>query len=154
MTDTLRTMLNHRGYMLERATPKGGPYVSIRQIGSLVYMAGQLPFVGGEIPWVGRVGSDLTLEQGQAASIQAFLNGLSAFELQFGSLHRIRSVLQLRGYVRSDPSFEHHHIVLNPLSELVAELFADGHVRTALGVSGIPCGAAVELETVLEVHDE
>lgn len=154
MTDRIRTALAERGYTLTPATPKGGPYVPIRQIDSLVYLSGQLPFVDGEVAWVGRVGGELTVEEGQNAAIQTFLNGLSAFELHFGSLRNLRSVLQLRGYVRSIAEFDQHHIVLNPLSELLAELFPAGHTRTALGVGSIPCGAAVELELVMEVHDE
>lgn len=156
MTSRIRSLLEDRGLTLQESTPRGGSYTPVRQVGSLAYTAGQLPFVDGEIPWQGRVGAELSIAAAQDATVQAFLNGLSALESHLGSLDRIGNVLQLRGYVRGAAGFESQHIVLNPLSDLVGELFqgAPRHVRTAMGVADLPCGAPVELEIVVEVIDD
>lgn len=156
MSSRIRLLLAEQGYHLERATPKGGSYTSVRQSGSLAYTAGQLPFVEGEIAWSGRIGAELSVEEGQRAAIQTLLNGLSALESHLGTLDRVKNVLQVRGYVRAVPGFEEHHVVLNPMSDLLGELFADQprHVRTAMGVLDLPKGSAVELELVVEVSDD
>lgn len=155
MTSRIRTLLAERGLTLQVSTPRGGSYTPVREVGGLAYTAGQLPFVDGEIPWQGRVGAELTIAQAQDATVQAFLNGLSALEGHFGTLDRVDNILQLRGYVRGAAGFESQHIVLNPLSDLVGELFEGQprHVRTAMGVADLPCGAPVELEIVVEVAD-
>lgn len=154
MSSRIRTLLEAEGFVLERVAPRGGSYTPVRQVESLAYTAGQLPFVDGEIGWAGQVGAELSVAEGQRAAIQTLLNAFSALETHLGTLDRVKNVLQVRGYVRSAPGFAEHHLVLNPLSDLLGTLFAGEppHVRTAMGVSELPKGAAVELELIVEVH--
>ena len=130
-----------------------GYYVPVMRTGSLVMTSGQLPSIGKEIPFKGKVGSDLTAEEGHHAARIACLNALAQIRTCVGSLDEIRRVVRLEGFVQSADGFCEQPHVLNGASELLVQLFGEAgkHTRFAVGVNQLPLNAAVEVALWVEV---
>ncbi|MEE8593070.1 MAG: RidA family protein, partial [Candidatus Bipolaricaulota bacterium] len=105
-------------------------------------------------PYVGRVGADVSLEQGYESARLCALNGLAAVQDLIGSLDRIAEVVHVRGFVNSAPDFHDQPRVINGASELLVEIFGDRgrHARAALGTSNLPGNIPVEIEFVFRVE--
>ncbi len=129
-------------------------YVPAKQVGTLVYVSGQGPAKDGCFPYVGRVGADVSLEQGYESARLCALNGLAAVQDLIGSLDRIAEVVHVRGFVNSAPDFHDQPRVINGASELLVEIFGDRgrHARAALGTSNLPGNIPVEIEFVFRVE--
>lgn len=122
--------------------------------GSLVLTSGQLNLVAGRLSAVGKVGCDLTVEQGGAAAQICLLNALAQVDATVGSLDRVRRVLKLEGFVQSAPGFHEQPAVLNPASNLLQSIFGESgrHVRIAIGAAELPLNAPVQLALWCEVE--
>jgi enamine deaminase RidA (YjgF/YER057c/UK114 family) len=124
------------------------PYV---RHGDLVLTAGQLPMVDGALPRTGKLGSELTTEEGAALAKRAALNVLAiADQVAEGDLERVR-ILKLTVFVASDPGFAEQHLVANGASDLLGEVLGDAgvHARSAVGVPVLPMDSPVEVEAIL-----
>jgi enamine deaminase RidA (YjgF/YER057c/UK114 family) len=112
------------------------------------------PIRDGELVYVGKVGAELTEQEGRDCARLCALNALAAAKSVIGSLERIAQVVQLRGFVNSAPGFARQPEVINGASELMIALFGEAgrHARAALGTSSLPRDIAVELEAVFEVR--
>lgn len=121
--------------------------------GRLVYISGQGPIVDNKPAFVGRVGRDLTLEQGQAAARLVAINLLAQLKAHVGDLDRVKRVVKLTAWVNSDDSFDRQPFVVNGASELLEQAFGDigKHARTALGTNVLPSQIAVEADLVVEL---
>lgn len=130
-----------------------GSYRTFVRAGDLLFLAGHVPVKDGKIQYAGKVGAELTLEEGQAAARLTLLNCLATVKAALGSLDQVRQVVRLVGYVQSAPGFQQQAAVLNAASDLLAELLGDAgvHARTAVGAAELPANAAVELELTLVV---
>ena len=128
-------------------------YLPTRQSGNLVFTSGQTPTKDGVVQYPGKLGLDVTVEQGQRAAELAALNCLAALHAHLGSLDRITAVINLTGYVASAQGFADQPKVINGASLLLERIFGDigRHSRAALGVGELPGGAAVEITLVVEV---
>lgn len=128
-------------------------YVPIRQVGNLVFTSGQTPTRDGVLTISGKLGRDLSIEQGQEASATAVLNCLSALRQHLGSLDRIISVVSLTGYVASAEGFGDQPAVINGASLVLERAFGDRgrHARAAVGVAELPGQAPVEISMIVEV---
>ncbi|HEU4668251.1 MAG TPA: RidA family protein [Arthrobacter sp.] len=128
-------------------------YVPIRQVGNLVFTAGQTPTRDGVLTISGKLGRELTIEQGQEASATAVLNCLAALKQHLGSLDRIVSVVSLTGYVASAEGFGDQPAVINGASLVLEQAFGDKgrHARAAVGVAELPGLAPVEIAMIVEV---
>jgi enamine deaminase RidA (YjgF/YER057c/UK114 family)/catechol 2,3-dioxygenase-like lactoylglutathione lyase family enzyme len=126
------------------------------RVGNLVITSGQLPWREGKLAYTGKLGTDLTVEQGYQAARLCAINALAQLKAAAGDLQRIRRVLRLEGYVHAGPGFFEHPLVLNGASELVNAVFAEHgrHARTALGINEMPLNAAVQLGVWAEVEAE
>ena len=121
--------------------------------------AGELLFVSGHIarrdgrPWCGRLGSELSTEEGQAAAQSIAVDLLATLHDLTGDLDRISRIIKLLCLVNSDPAFTEQHLVANGCSELLLSVFGERgrHARSAFGVAQIPFGACVEIELVAEL---
>lgn len=137
------------------AAPKAmGVYKPAVQIGNLLYTSGHVPILKDGSMIKGRVGEDLTLEQGKQAARQVGLVLLSTIRGALGSLDKVKRVIKTLGMVNSAPGFHDHPKVINGFSELFADVFgADNGVgaRSAVGVAALPNNVAVEVEVILEV---
>lgn len=141
------------GIELPVPAPPAGGYVPFIAVGGLLLVAGQLPMWNGALKYDGRVGAEMTLEDGIAAARLCGLNLLAQARAACdGDLDRVRRVLRLAGFVQASPGFTEHAKVLNGASELMVEVFGQSgrHVRVAVGAASLPLGAVVEAEGMFE----
>ena len=142
------------GIELPTPAPPGGAYVPFVVAGRLLLVSGQLPMWNGTLKYDGRVGAEITLEDGIAAARLCGLNLLAQARAACdGDLDRVRRVLRLAGFVQAAPGFTDHPKVLNGASELMVEVFgqAGRHVRVAVGAASLPMAAAVEIEGMFDI---
>src|SRR6185295_16972027 len=121
--------------------------------GNLLYLSGNGPFRGSELAYAGKVGADLTLEQGRDAAALTALNMVNVLLEEGFDLDRLRWVKAL-GMVNSDPSFTEQHVVVNGFSETIVDLFGEErglHARSACGMASMPWNMAVEIEAICEL---
>ena len=122
--------------------------------GGLAYVSGHGPLKEDRSLITGRVGTDLTLEEGKAAARQVGLAILATLREQLGSLDRIRRLIKVLGMVNSAPDFLDHPKVINGCSELFAQVFGDEYgigARSAVGMGPLPGNIAVEIEAIFEL---
>lgn len=122
------------------------PYVIVEE---MVIISGQLPIKDGQIMFKGKVGQDLSLEEGQHAARLCAINILTQLKVACeGDLGRVKQCLRLGGFVNCGPDFTDQPKVINGASDLMAEVFGEAgrHARAAVGVNALPLGAAVEVE--------
>lgn len=141
--------LLHLGVRLPEAPRPVASYLPAVRSGDLVFVSGQLPFEAGELLVRGRVGVDVDLETAR----QAALNGLAAVN-SVVDLDEVIRVVKVTGYVSSGPDFFDQPKVINGASDLLADIFGDSgrHARAAVGVSGLPLNAPVEVEMIVQVR--
>jgi enamine deaminase RidA (YjgF/YER057c/UK114 family) len=130
-----------------------GSYVACVQSGAHLFISGQIPRAEGGIRYAGKVGEDLSLEDGAKAARLCAQNALAVAKGYLGSLNRIRRVVRVLGFVRSAAGFHQQPKVLDGASDLMVSLFGERgkHARAAVGVNELPGGSAVEVEVILEL---
>jgi enamine deaminase RidA (YjgF/YER057c/UK114 family) len=129
-----------------------GSYVPAVRSGNLVYTSGQLPMQDGKLVQAGKVGVDVTPEQGKELARICALNAVAAVHSLVG-IDSVTQVVKVVGFVASGPGFNGQPGVVNGASDLLAEVFGDSgvHARSAVGVAQLPLDAPVEVELVVEV---
>ena len=144
--------LRELGLTLPSVVAPAGSYVPARRSGALVYTAGQLPFVDGALGATGKVGAEVTPEQGKDLARTCALNALAAIDALIG-LDTVAGVVKVVGFVASAPGFTGQPGVINGASDLLADVFGEAgrHARSAVGVAELPLGAPVEVELVVEL---
>ncbi len=125
-------------------------YVPAVKVDRLVFTSGQIPFWNGELRYKGKVGGDLSEEEGYQAARLCVLNCLAVVKQVAGSLDKIERIVKLTGFVNSAPGFNRQPFVVNGASDLLGEIFGEAgqHARSAVGVNELPLDAAVEVELV------
>jgi enamine deaminase RidA (YjgF/YER057c/UK114 family) len=154
MTPSISSQVAALGLTLEPAAAPGGNYVPFVQEGNLLYISGQISREGGQPACVGRVGDNLTEDDGIRAARLAALGVLSRIAAATGDKReRVARVVRLGVFVACTPGFTRQSIVANGASDLMVEVFGDAgrHVRTAVGVGSLPSGVAVEVEAVVSL---
>lgn len=128
-------------------------YIPAVLAGDLLFLSGVIPFREGKLALEGKLGRDLTVEQGYEAARIALLNGLAIVRSELGTLDRIRKVVRLVGHVASAEGFVQQPAVINGASDLLVKIFdeAGRHARVAVGAAELPLNAPVELELILQV---
>lgn len=128
-------------------------YIPAVLAGDLLFLSGVIPFREGKLALEGKLGRDLTVEQGYEAARIALLNGLAIARSELGTLDRIRKVVRLVGHVASAEGFVQQPAVINGASDLLVKIFdeAGRHARVAVGAAELPLNAPVELELILQV---
>lgn len=131
-------------------------YAAWVRTGNIVVTSGQLPWVGTQLRYVGRCGAELTDEQGYAAARLCAINAIAQLKDALGDLERVVQVVRLEGNVYSAVNFKGQPQVLNGASDLMMEVFEQRgrHTRSALGISEMPLGAAVQLSVWAEIRPE
>ncbi|BCO97623.1 RidA family protein [Mycobacterium intracellulare] len=127
-------------------------YVPAVRTGDLVYTAGQLPMRGGKLAGTGKLGAEVTPDEGKALARICALNALAAVDSLVG-IDSVTRVVKVVGFVASAPGFNGQPSVINGASDLLGEVFGDrgAHARSAVGVSELPLDAPVEVELIVEV---
>ncbi|MBV8179297.1 MAG: RidA family protein [Mycobacterium sp.] len=145
--------LGELGIELPEVAKPLASYVPAVRAGDLVYTSGQLPMQAGELAATGKLGADVTPEQGKALARICALNALAALDSLVG-IDAVTRVVKVVGFVASAPGFNGQPGVVNGASDLLAEVFGDrgSHARSAVGVSELPLDAPVEVELVVEVR--
>ncbi len=135
-------------------TPKPvAAYIPALQVEKLVFTSGQIPVVKGELKYTGKLGSEVTLEQGFEAAQICIINGLSALRDVIGSLDEIEQIVKVVGYVASSSGFNDQPAVVNGASELLQDIFGEKgiHARSAVGVAELPLNVPVEIELIVKI---
>ena len=143
------------GIQLIKPTPPIANYVKAVRMGNLVYLSGHGPDKpeGGVV--TGKVGSDLTLEQGRDAARLAGISLLSTLKAEIGDLNKVKRIVKVMGMVNSVPTFDKHPAVINGFSDLMVDVFGENgkHARSAVGMASLPNNIAVEIEMIVELKD-
>lgn len=156
MTSRIEQRITQLSIQLPGPGAPGGNYVPFVQIGNLVYMAGQVCRSEGKMVYVGKVGRDLSVEEGQKAARLCALNLLAQLKVACdGDLDRVVRCVRMGGFVNCAPDFTEQPKVINGASDLMVEIFADAgkHARTAVGVAALPMDSAVEVEAIFQLRD-
>ena len=140
--------------ILPEAPSPVGAYVAYKKVGSLLFISGQLPISkNGEII-KGKIGKDLTLEDGQKASKLCAINILAQVNKCLNNdLDKVKNCIKITGYVNSTDDFKDQPKVINPASEMLSNIFENKgkHTRAAVSTNSLPLGAAVEIDAIFEV---
>jgi enamine deaminase RidA (YjgF/YER057c/UK114 family) len=154
MTDTIADKLAALGLAIPEAPVPLANYVPYARSEALLVVSGQLPLLDGKIGWTGKLGAGVSIEEGQKATRQSFLNVLAQVNAACGGdLARVRRVIRLGGFIACTPDFTQHALVMNGASDLAVALFGEAgrHARTTIGVPSLPADAAVEVEGMFEI---
>ena len=145
--------LKELGIELPQPPKPVATYIPAVRAGNLLFLSGVLPMQNGQLAYSGKLGRDLTVEQGMQAAKMALLNALAIARQELGTLDRITRVVKVVGHVASAEGFTDQPQVLNGASDLLVEIFGDAgrHARVAIGAAELPRRAAVEIEVILAV---
>ena len=140
---------------LPNAPDPVGSYVAYKIIGNLLYISGQLPMGADGKIVKGKIGKNLTLQDGQKASKLCVINILSqAKKAVNGDLNKIKNCIKITGFVNSTDDFTDQPKIINPASEILSTVFGNKgkHTRAAISANSLPLGAAVEIDAIFEVN--
>ncbi len=158
MIDThsqLSKRLENLGIVLPKPSAPAASYVMSTHVGNLVYLSGHIAKKDG-IPWVGKLGRELTTEEGKLAARSVAIDLLATLEKHLGDLDSVQRIVRVSSFVNCTPEFTEHHLVTNGCSELLVEVFGDAgkHARSAVGVNQLPMGVCVEIELIAEISTQ
>jgi len=154
MTSSISARVAELGLTLEAAASPAANYVPFVQEGNLLFISGQISRKGGQPACLGRLGDELTDDQGIEAARLSALGVLSQIAAATGDrLERVARVVRLGVFVASTPDFNRHSAIANGASNLMVDVFgaAGRHARSAVGVASLPAGVAVEVEAVISL---
>ncbi len=142
------------GITLPLAPKPVATYIPAVRAGDLLFLSGTGPFKDGAIVYAGKLGKDLTVEQGYEAARLTLLNALAMVRQELGTLDRVTRIVRLTGHVASAEGFSQQPAVINGASDLLVQIFGEAgrHARLALGAAELPLNMAIELELILQVH--
>ena len=145
--------LRELGLVLPRAPTPLGAYVEATQVGSLLFLSGMLPVVNRELSITGRLGRNLSVEQGREAAQIAAMNALAVAQQHLGDLDRVKQLVKLSVILATTEQFVEHAAVADGASDLFVKLFGteNGHVRTVYGVQSLPIGTPVIVEVIFDI---
>lgn len=151
---SIEEKLNQMGLQIPEDTGVAGNYLPGVKTGNLVFLSGAIPKLPDGSLICGKIGKQLTVEDGQQAAVQVTLNLLSNLKNIIGDLNKIERIIKVNGMINSTSEFEDHPKVLNGCSDLLVQLFEERglHARSAIGVSSLPFNVAIEIEMVIEVN--
>jgi enamine deaminase RidA (YjgF/YER057c/UK114 family) len=131
-----------------------GNYVGAVQTGNLLFLSGKGPDLVGGRRWLGKLGAELTTEEGYQAARDTMLNLLAVLHAELGDFARVRRVVKLLGMVNSTANFDEQPKVINGASDLLVSIFGDKgrHARSAVGMQSLPGGIPVEIEMIVEIE--
>ena len=150
---TLASRLRELGLVLPKAPTPLGAYVAASQTGSLLFLSGMLPLVNGNLSISGRLGENLSVEQGREAVRLAAMNALAVAQQHLGDLDRINKLVKLSVVLATTEQFAEHAAVADGGSDLFVQLFGakNGHARIVSGVQSLPIGTPVVVEVIFEI---
>lgn len=150
---TLDARLNELGISLPTPPTPLGSYIEASSVGNLLFISGMLPVVGGQLLISGRLGENLTVNEGKAAARLAALNALAIAKKHLGDLNRLQKLVKLTVPMATTENFTEHAVVADGASDLFAQIFGKdfGHVRLVYGVQSLPINAPVIVDTIFSI---
>jgi len=149
------TKLKEMGIVLIPPSSPVANYVNAVRTGNLLYLAGKGPLKADNTYVTGKVGKDLTIEQGYEAARITAINHLAVLKNELGSLNKIKRIVKVLGMVNCTEDFKDQPKVINGYSDLMVEIFGDKgkHARSAVGMYSLPFNMAVEIEVIVELEE-
>ena len=151
---TIENNLKKLNIYLPKAPEPVGSYVAYIKTGSLLFISGQLPIDANGNITKGKIGKDLTLEDGQKASKLCVINILAQVKKALdGDLNKVKNCIKITGYVNSTDDFIDQPKIINPASDTLAAVFENKgkHARAAVSANSLPLGASVEIDAIFEI---
>lgn len=147
--------LQELGITLPEPPPVAAIYVPAVTIGNMVYTSGNDCRVDGKLMFQGKLGQELTIEEGQLAARQTMINLLAVLKAHLGELDKIERIVKLLAFVNSTPGFADQPYVINGASALLEEVFGEQgrHARSAIGTSELPFHTPVEIEMIVQIKE-
>lgn len=147
------TIIEQLGLQLPAAPKPVANYVPVVRVGDLLFLSGVLPSRDGQLIMTGKLGADLSVEQGVEAAKTAALNALAIVKGEIGSLDRVKRIVKMVGHIASAAGFTDQPQVLNGASDLFVQIFGEAgrHARVAVGAAELPRRAPVEIELIVQV---
>ena len=145
--------LKELGIELPAAPQPVANYVPVARVGDLLFLSGVLPSKEGQLVMTGKLGADVSIEQGVAAAKLAVLNALAIVKAEAGSLDRVKRIVKMVGHVASASGFTDQPLVLNGASDLLVAVFGEAgrHARVAVGATELPRRAPIEIELIVQI---
>lgn len=145
-------VLDSLGIVLPVITPPTANYVHVTQAGKLLFLAGSGPRDDAGKLITGRLGEDMTVEEGYAAARRVGIRQIAVLKSHLGDLSKVKQILKVKGMVNATADFTNHPEVINGYSDLMVEVFgpAGKHARAAVGMGSLPRGLCVEIEMIVE----
>ena len=130
-------------------------YIGAVRVGSLLFVSGHGPRMDGKLIFQGKVGRDLTIEQGYEAARLVMLNCLGTIKREIGDLDKVERIVKLLGFVNAQEGFRESPKVINGASDLLVQLYGEKgrHARSAIGVAALPMDIAVEIEMIVQLKE-
>ena len=143
------------GLVLPEAATPAANYVNAVRTGNLLYLAGKGPSIGEGKYITGKLGDDLTIEQGYEAARRTALMQIAVLKAELGDLNKVKRIVKVLGMVNCTPDFTDQSKVMNGYSDLMVQVFGEKgkHARSSVGMCSLPFGIAVEVEMIVEVED-
>ena len=151
---TVENKLKELNIILPNPPDPVGAYVAFKKVNNFLYISGQLPISNDGKMIKGKIGKDLTLEDGQRASKLCIINVLAQVKKALdGNLNKVKNCIKITGFVNSSDDFIDQPKVINPASETLSAVFGNKghHTRAAVSTNSLPLGAAVEIDAILEI---
>jgi enamine deaminase RidA (YjgF/YER057c/UK114 family) len=154
MTGTVDARLSELGITLPEAAAPVANYVGYVKTGNLVFVSGQLTLKDGKPAFLGKLGAEISVEDGQSAATLCAINIIAQLKAACdGDLDRVKRIVKLGGFVNSTPDFTDQPKVINGASDLMVAVFGDKgkHARAAVSTASLPLGVSVEIDAVVEI---
>jgi enamine deaminase RidA (YjgF/YER057c/UK114 family) len=148
--------LQELGLQLRTPSAPVANYVNAVRTGNLIFLAGKGPLQSNGEYITGKLGADLTIEQGYEAARITGVNQLSVLKAELGNLNKVKRIVKVKGMVNAAPDFTDHPKVVNGYSDLMVAVFGERgkHARAAVGMGSLPTNIAVEIDMVVEVFED
>lgn len=149
------TNLKEKGIELSSPSSPVANYVNAVKVGNLLFLAGKGPLKADKTYVTGKVGKDLTIEQGYEAARLTAISHLAVLKQELGSLNRVKRIVKVLGMVNCTEDFNDQSKVINGYSDLMVEIFGDRgkHARSAVGMYALPMNMALEIEVIVEIEE-
>ena len=147
--------LKEKGIVLNTPGKPVANYVNVVRVGNLLFLAGKGPTKPDGTNITGKVGKDLTIEQGYEAARLTAINHLAVLKAELGNLDKVKRIVKVLGMVNCTEDFKDQPKVVNGYSDLMVEIFGEKgkHARSAVGMYALPSNIAVEVEVIVEIED-
>lgn len=151
---TIDQRLNQLGIELPEVNEPPASFIHAVTTGNLVYTSGSGCEKDGKLLYQGKLGRDVTTEEGYEAARYTMINLLAVLKDHLGSLDRVHKIVKLMGFVNCEPTYTDVPLVLNGASEFLEEVFGEKglHARSSIGVNSLPLGMPVEIEMIVEIR--